>query len=115
MQQQNTSIAALVDMYKRGELRLPAIQRHDVWRATPVGDPLDSVCRGYPSGFVLTSGTDAPAPTRESAIAHGTPPFVGRKLLLDGQQRLTSPTAVLSCISRNDLAVWCVPRRTDNR
>ena len=28
MQQQNIPISTLVDMYKRGELRLPEIQRH---------------------------------------------------------------------------------------
>lgn len=31
MQQQNIPIGTLVDMYKRGELRLPEIQRHYVW------------------------------------------------------------------------------------
>ena len=46
MQQQNTSIATLVDWYKRGELRLPEIQRHYVWRATRVRDLLDSLYRG---------------------------------------------------------------------
>jgi hypothetical protein len=32
-QQQNIAISTLVEMYKRGELRLPEIQRHCVWRA----------------------------------------------------------------------------------
>lgn len=36
MQQQNITISALVDMYKRGELRLPEIQRHYVWKGTRV-------------------------------------------------------------------------------
>jgi hypothetical protein len=96
MQQQNTSIATLVDMYKRGELRLPEIQRHYVWRATRVRDLLDSLYRGYPSGSILMWETDEPVPTRESAITQDTSAFVGRKLLLDGQQRLTSLTAVLN-------------------
>ena len=34
MQQQNIPIATLVDIYKRGELRLPEIQRHYVWQGT---------------------------------------------------------------------------------
>ena len=46
MQQQNIPISTLVDMYKRGELRLPEIQRHYVWRATRVRDLLDSLYRG---------------------------------------------------------------------
>jgi hypothetical protein len=96
MQQQNIPIGTLVDMYKRGELRLPEIQRHYVWRATRVRDLLDSLYRGYPSGSILMWETDEPVPTRDFAIAQDTNAFAGRKLLLDGQQRLTSLTAVLS-------------------
>jgi hypothetical protein len=95
MQQQNIPIGTLVDMYKRGELRLPEIQRHYVWRATRVRDLLDSLYRGYPSGSILMWETDEPVPTRNFAIAQQTTAFAGRKLLLDGQQRLTSLTAVL--------------------
>jgi hypothetical protein len=36
MQQQNIPIGTLVDMYKRGELRLPEIQRNYVWQGTRV-------------------------------------------------------------------------------
>lgn len=96
MQQQNIPIGTLVDMYKRGELRLPEIQRHYVWRATRVRDLLDSLYRGYPSGSILMWETDEPVPTRDFAIAQDSNAFAGRKLLLDGQQRLTSLTAVLS-------------------
>lgn len=96
MQQQNVPIATLVDMYKRGELRLPEIQRHYVWQATRVRDLLDSLYRGYPSGSILMWETDEPVPTRDFAISQDTNAFAGRKLLLDGQQRLTSLTAVLN-------------------
>lgn len=96
MQQQNIPIHTLIDMYKRGELRLPEIQRHYVWRATRVRDLLDSLYRGYPSGSILMWETDEPVPTRDSAITQETTAFAGRKLLLDGQQRLTSLTAVLN-------------------
>jgi hypothetical protein len=96
MQQQNIPISTLVDMYKRGELRLPEIQRHYVWRGTQVRDLFDSLYRGYPSGSILMWETDEPVPTRDFAIAQDTNAFAGRKLLLDGQQRLTSLTAVLS-------------------
>jgi hypothetical protein len=96
MQQQNIPIGTLVDMYKRGEMRLPEIQRHYVWRATRVRDLLDSLYRGYPSGSILMWETDEPIPTRDFAIAQDTNAFAGRKLLLDGQQRLTSLTAVLN-------------------
>lgn len=96
MQQQNIPISTLVDMYKRSELRLPEIQRHYVWKATRVRDLLDSLYRGYPSGSILMWETDEPVPTRDSAIVQDTTAFAGRKLLLDGQQRLTSLTAVLN-------------------
>lgn len=96
MQQQNIPIGTLVDMYKRGELRLPEIQRHYVWQATRVRDLLDSLYRGYPSGSILMWETDEPVPTRDFAIAQESNAFAGRKLLLDGQQRLTSLTAVLN-------------------
>lgn len=96
MQQQNMSIATLVDKYKQGELRLPEIQRHYVWEAARVRDLLDSLYRGYPSGSILMWETDEAVPTREFAITQDTTAFAGRKLLLDGQQRLTSLTAVLN-------------------
>lgn len=96
MQQQNIPIATLVDMYKRGELRLPEIQRHYVWQSTRVRDLLDSLYRGYPSGSILMWETDEPVPTRDFAISQDNNAFAGRKLLLDGQQRLTSLTAVLN-------------------
>jgi hypothetical protein len=96
MQQQNIPIGTLVDMYKRGEMRLPEIQRHYVWKATRVRDLLDSLYRGYPSGSILMWETDEPVPTRDFAIAQDSTAFAGRKLLLDGQQRLTSLTAVLN-------------------
>ncbi|WP_299003125.1 DUF262 domain-containing protein [uncultured Caulobacter sp.] len=96
MQQQTVPISTLVDMYRRGELRLPEIQRHYVWRGTQVRDLFDSLYRGYPSGSILMWETDEPVPTRDFAVAQETTAFAGRKLLLDGQQRLTSLTAVLS-------------------
>lgn len=96
MQQQNIPISTLVDMYKQGELRLPEIQRQYVWRATRVRDLLDSLYRGYPSGSILMWETDEPVPTRSGAIDQNTTAFAGRKLLLDGQQRLTSLTAVIN-------------------
>jgi uncharacterized protein with ParB-like and HNH nuclease domain len=80
MQQQNIPIGTLVDMYKRGELRLPEIQRHYVWRGTRVRDLLDSLYRGYPSGSILMWETDEPVPTRDFAIAQETNAFAGRKM-----------------------------------
>ena len=96
MTQQNIPIGTLVDMYKRGELRLPEIQRHYVWQGPRVRDLFDSLYRKYPSGSILMWETDESVPTRDFAIEQEATAFAGRKLLLDGQQRLTSLTAVLS-------------------
>ena len=68
MQQQNIHIGTLVDMYKRGELRLPQIQRHHVWRATRVRELLDSLFRGTPSGSILMWEAGEPAPPRRQPL-----------------------------------------------
>ena len=96
MQQTNIPIASLVEMYKRKELALPAIQRRYVWEATKVRDLLDSLYRGYPSGSILMCETDEHVALRESAISQAENTPFSRKLLLDGQQRLTSLTSVLN-------------------
>jgi hypothetical protein len=95
MRKVDTNVADLVGMIQRGELRLPEMQRRYVWRGPRVRDLLDSLYRGYPSGSVLVWETDKEQPTRDLAIEQQTSPFSGHKLLLDGQQRLTSLSAVL--------------------
>lgn len=95
MPQTNITIEDLVGMIDRGELRLPEMQRRYVWRAPRVRDLLDSLYRGYPSGTILVWETDQEQPTHDLAVVQQTNPFAGHKLLLDGQQRLTSLCAVL--------------------
>lgn len=89
------SVSELVGMIERGELRLPEMQRRYVWRATRVRDLLDSLYRGYPSGAILLWESDEEVPLQEMAVAQDTNPFQASKLLLDGQQRLTSLSAVI--------------------
>ena len=91
----DTTVRELVDMVGRGELRLPEMQRRYVWRATRVRDLIDSLYRGYPSGAVLVWETDQDAPTRDLDVAQSKSAFQTHKLLLDGQQRVTSLRAVL--------------------
>lgn len=95
MKKQDIPVSALVDMVERGELQLPEIQRRYVWRAPRVRDLLDSLYRGYPSGSILVWETDEVAPTRDLAVHERPSGGEGRKLLLDGQQRLTSLAAVI--------------------
>ncbi len=82
-------------MISRGELRLPEMQRRYVWTSTRVRDLLDSLYRAYPSGSILVWETDQAQPSRNLAVQQAFSPFAGHKLLLDGQQRLTSLSAVL--------------------
>jgi hypothetical protein len=88
------TVAELVNMMAKGELQLPAMQRQYVWPATRVRDLLDSLYRGYPSGAILMWSTHEEVALRASAIAQAESQMQP-KLLLDGQQRLTSLSAVL--------------------
>jgi hypothetical protein len=95
MQKTDTSVQDLVSMIQRGELRLPEMQRGYVWRATRVRDLLDSLYRGYPSGNILVWETDGGTALRSMAVPQGSNPYSAHRLLLDGQQRLTSLSAVM--------------------
>ena len=76
---------------------LPEMQRKYVWPATRVRDLFDSLYRGYPSGTILVWENDEEVETKEMAVqATSTPTTSSRLLLLDGQQRLTSLSAVLT-------------------
>ncbi len=95
MAKAEASVEELVGMIERGELRLPEMQRQYVWRSTRVRDLLDSLYRGYPSGAILLWETDEHVPVREFAIGQQHAPYQTKRLLLDGQQRLTSLSAVI--------------------
>jgi Protein of unknown function DUF262 len=95
MAKAEASVEELVGMIERGELRLPEMQRRYVWKSTRVRDLLDSLYRGYPSGAILLWETDEPVPVQEFAISQQNNPYQSTRLLLDGQQRLTSFSAVI--------------------
>jgi hypothetical protein len=95
MAKAEASVEELVGMIERGELRLPEMQRRYVWRSTRVRDLLDSLYRGYPSGAILLWETDEAVPLQELAITQQSNPYQSTRLLLDGQQRLTSLSAVI--------------------
>jgi hypothetical protein len=85
----------LVTMIERGELQLPEMQRRYVWQSTRVRDLLDSLYRGWPSGAILVWETDEDVPLQDFAVEQATSPYATTRLLLDGQQRLTSLAAVI--------------------
>ncbi|MDE2446830.1 MAG: DUF262 domain-containing protein, partial [Alphaproteobacteria bacterium] len=90
MAKAEASVEELVGMIERGELRLPEMQRRYVWRSTQVRDLLDSLYRGYPSGAILLWETDEDVPQQKFAVSQELNPYKTTRLLLDGQQRLTS-------------------------
>src|SRR5580704_18514475 len=95
MTKAEASVEELVGMIERGELRLPEMQRRYVWRSTRVRDLLDSLYRGYPSGAIPLWETDELVPMQEMAVTQQTNPYQSTRLLLDGQRRLTSLSAVI--------------------
>jgi hypothetical protein len=95
MAKAEASVEELVGMIERGELRLPEMQRRYVWRSTRVRDLLDSLYRGYPSGAILLWETAEAVPLQGFAIEQQRNPYQSTRLLLDGQQRLTSLSAVI--------------------
>ena len=95
MAKAEATVEELVGMIERGELRLPEMQRRYVWRSTRVRDLLDSLYRGYPSGAILLWETDEKVPLQDFAVTQQGNPYQSTRLLLDGQQRLTSLSAVI--------------------
>lgn len=95
MGQEDKSIHQLVDEIERRYIRLPEMQRQYVWQQTRVRDLLDSLYRGYPSGTILTWETDEEVATRDFAVNQNESERQSFELLLDGQQRLTSLSAIL--------------------
>jgi hypothetical protein len=77
-----------------GDIALPDIQRPFVWTSTKVRDLFDSMYRGYPVGYLLFWAATS---DRQGARAIGVEdkPFKSpKRLIVDGQQRLTSLFAV---------------------
>lgn len=95
MAKAEATVEELVGKIERGELRLPEMQRRYVWRSPRVRDLLDSLYRGYPSGAILLWETDEAVPLQDFAIKQQGNPYQSTRLLLDGQQRLTSLSAVI--------------------
>jgi len=94
---QDQDIQSLVADIRDGKLLLPEMQRSYVWKAVQVRDLVDSLYHEYPSGQLLVWETDElPASRNRQASVEGLVTEQRRpQLLLDGQQRLTSLTAVM--------------------
>jgi hypothetical protein len=82
----------VLDLVDSGDLALPEFQRGYVWNRDQVRGLFSSLYRGYPIGGFMTWNTKA-----EGASARGGPVAVDGtvKLLLDGQQRVTTLYGVI--------------------
>lgn len=85
-------VRELLDEIERGQVLLPEIQRSYVWKGPQATKLMDSLYREYPAGQILLWDT-ATLPIMKSLDGVGPPtlPSSGQpKIVLDGQQRLTS-------------------------
>jgi hypothetical protein len=81
-------IETLLTWVKSGEIAIPEIQRPFVWEAIKVRNLLDSLYRGYPVGYLIAWRN----PTVK--LKDGTS-SAGKRILIDGQQRVTALMAAL--------------------
>jgi uncharacterized protein with ParB-like and HNH nuclease domain len=96
------TLSKLMEEIASGELGLPEMQRPFVWRNVRVRDLFDSMYQGFPIGYLLFWDTGARPDTRQ--IGTETKQRVPKRVIVDGQQRLTSLYAVIRGVSviRND-------------
>jgi hypothetical protein len=91
------TVEYLVDMIRRGHIRIPAYARRYVWNQDQAISLFDSITRGYPIGTLLFS--EGPAPHEE--ITFGSLHVTGLAeerayWVVDGQQRLVSLVSALT-------------------
>ena len=81
-------IETLLTWVKSGEIAIPEIQRPFVWDATQVRDLLDSLYQGYPVGYLIV-WKNPDVRLKDGSFS------LGKKILIDGQQRITALSAAL--------------------
>lgn len=81
-------IETLLALVKADEIAIPEIQRPFVWEAIKVRNLLDSLYQGYPVGYLIVWRN----PTMK--LKDGTS-AAGKRILIDGQQRITALMAAL--------------------
>lgn len=82
----NSSIESILSWIKNGEIAIPEIQRPFVWDGAKVRDLIDSLYNNYPVGYIIT-WKNPDVKLKDGTIASG------KKVLIDGQQRITALTA----------------------
>jgi len=81
-------IQTLLTWIKSGEIAIPEIQRPFVWNATKVRDLIDSLYQGYPIGYLI-AWRNPTVRLKDGSKSEG------KRILIDGQQRVTALMASL--------------------
>ena len=84
----NYTVEALLASIKSKEIAIPEMQRPFVWDASKVRDLLDSLYKGFPVGYIIVWQNP------KVKLKDGTT-AAGKKVLIDGQQRITALTAAI--------------------
>lgn len=90
----NYRLARLLSEIEDGDIGLPEIQRPFVWSRTKVRDLFDSMYRGFPVGYFLFWENPL-IPVGARQIGTNDKQAVARRVIVDGQQRLTSLYSVI--------------------
>lgn len=85
-------IKDLISEMTQGNIRIPEIQRGYVWKRSQIAKLLDSIYRGFPTGSILLWDTLETVVFKDmkTELGKGVRPDFAPKIVLDGQQRLTS-------------------------
>ena len=81
-------IETLLAWVNSGEIAIPEIQRPFVWDGSKVRDLMDSLYKGYPIGYVI-AWRNPNVRLKDGSLSEG------KKILIDGQQRVTALTAAI--------------------
>jgi len=77
------SVSAILGLIENNDIAVPEIQRPFVWKNKPVRDLLDSLYKGYPTGYVIL-WKNPTVKLKDGTVS------AGKKILIDGQQRITA-------------------------
>lgn len=84
-----TPISTILAWVESSAIAIPEIQRPFVWTSTQVRDLMDSLYQGYPVGYIITWQNP------DIKLKDGTT-SQGKRILIDGQQRITALRAAIS-------------------
>lgn len=90
-QLQQYSIEAIIGEIEANDFVIPEIQLPFVWKRRQVRDLIDSLFRGYPTGYIIT-WKNPDIRTKDGELSKG------RNILIDGQQRITTLMTALAGI-----------------